>query len=198
MLLGALLASLLVTACRTAGPFVWVDVYKPSAAPVANYLIAAGDLLNVRVWNQDAMSAKVRVRTDGNISLPFVNDVAAVGLEPTALARRLQLRLKEFIVNPEVTVSLEEEAPLEVSAVGEVAHPGVFKLERNVLLVKLLATAGGLTEMAHRDGIYVLRYGEGQDVKTPVRIRFKYEDLLQARGSAGTFRLRPGDVVVVE
>lgn len=200
LLFAAALLVSAVLACRSAGEFVWVDAYKPSSAAVASgaYVIGAGDSINVKVWNQEAMSAKVRVRDDGMISLPFVHDVEAVGLEPTELAKRIQTKLKDYIVNPEVTVSLEEEAPMEISVLGEVAKPGVLKIERNVLLVKVIASAGGLNDLAHQDGIYVLRYSAGAERKSPMRIRFRYRDLVQAQGQAATFRLRSGDVVVVE
>ena len=75
--------------CTHVGDFVWVDAYQGAASPASlSYVIAPGDLLNVRVWNQEAMSARVRVRGDGMISLPFLNDVEAAGLEPPVLARR--------------------------------------------------------------------------------------------------------------
>jgi polysaccharide export outer membrane protein len=190
---------LLFAACAPVGEYVWVDAYQQPTLPSKNvYLVSVGDLLSVRVWNQDAMSARGRVRADGMISLPFINDVEAVGLEPTALARRIQTKLKEYIVNPVVTVSVEEQAAREVSILGEVAKPGVYKLEYDTDLLKVLATAGGLTQIAGRDRIFVLRYGENENPRVPIRIRFTYRSLTQAEGNAARFRLRSGDVVVVE
>jgi polysaccharide export outer membrane protein len=196
----ALLGAALVGGCGTTGPYVWVEAYKPPGGQVApGYTIVVGDVLNVRVWNQEAMSTKAKVRPDGMISLPLVHDVEAAGLEPGALAKRLQGKLREFVVNPEVTVSLEDEAPFEVSVLGMVGKQGVVKLERNSFLVKAIAAAGGLNDLASKDGIYVLRYGDNAaDARAPVRIRFKYDALVRAEGPAATFRLRPGDVVVVE
>lgn len=197
-LAAALALSALALGCRAAsGPFVWSDAYRPPAPAAGGYVIAPGDALSVRVWNQEGMSGKARVRADGMISLPFVHDVKAAGLDPAALAQALQKKLKEYIVNPEVTVSLEEEATFEVSVLGEVAHGGVFKMERDPLLVKVLANAGGLNELARRDGIYVIRYADDPG-KPPIRIRFTYASLTQAKGPAALFRLRAGDVVVVE
>jgi polysaccharide export outer membrane protein len=73
-----------------------------------------------------------------------------------------------------------------------VAHPGTVAIERNAGLLQALANAGGLTETASRDDIYVLR-----STPVPRRIRFTYE-LLTKNPPTSTFRLRPGDVVVVE
>jgi hypothetical protein len=63
------------------------------------YVIGAGDVLQVRVFQQEAMSARVRVRHDGKVSLPMVNDWSPPGKTPAELAAELQTRLKEFINN---------------------------------------------------------------------------------------------------
>ena len=77
---------------------------------------------------------------------------------------------------------------------GEVLHPGVYVLESNAGVAQALASAGGFTEFAHRDRIFVVRRQAGNSV----RIRIRYEDLSSARGQAAALQLRPGDVVVVE
>jgi polysaccharide export outer membrane protein len=186
-------------ACRSVGSYVWVDAYKDPLPDRPAYSISRGDLISVRIWNQDNISGRARVRPDGMISLPFVSDVEAAGLEPAALARRLQAKLKEFVVNPMITVALEEQAALEVSVVGEVTRPGVYRIDQDPTVLKALANAGGLTPLAGRDRIFVLRPTEGSPgAATPVRIRFTYEGLAHVEGPAARFRLRSGDVVVVE
>ncbi len=197
LLLGAALAT---GACRHIGEYIWVDdvaVEQSRGAPL-EYVIAVGDLLNVRVWNQDAMSARARVRSDGKISLPFLNDVEAAGLQPAVLARRLQTRLKDYVVNPVVTISLEEAKPLQVSVLGEVARPGVYPIEPGAGVLNALAAAGGMTDFASKDRIFVMRRGYWADNPNPVRIRFTYQALSQAQGRAAGFRLKADDVVVVE
>jgi polysaccharide export outer membrane protein len=190
----------LAVGCTHVGEFVWVDGYKePLQEPRSGYVISRGDVIFVRVWNQDSLSGRARVRADGMISLQFVNDVEAAGLEPTVLAQRLQVKLKEFIVNPVVAVSVEETAPLQVSVMGEVTTPGVYEIERHAGVLSAIASAGGLTQLAGRDRIFVLRGGgRPEDSNRTVRIRFTYQALAHAEGNAGKFRLRAGDVVVVE
>lgn len=195
-----MLAVLTVLAgCAPVGQFVWVDAYRnPTPAAKDAYVISPGDLISVRVWNQEGMSAHTRVRDDGKISLPFLNDVPVAGVEPNMLAMRLQIQLKAFIVNPVVTVSLDEEAPYEISVIGEVIKPGIYRLERGAPVLKALAAAGGLTLTAGRDRIFVLRYPPGMESRQPTRIRFTYGELTQIAGLAAKFSLRSGDVVVVE
>jgi polysaccharide export outer membrane protein len=120
-------------------------------------------------------------------------------MEPAELGKRLEVKLKAFIVNPVVTVLVQERAPLRISVLGEVARPGAYDLEKGVGVLHAIAAAGGLSPFASDAGIYVLRSGYWADGnQAPARIRFRYSDLREGRAPAAVFRLRPGDVVVVE
>jgi polysaccharide export outer membrane protein len=183
--------------CKTTAPYVWVDSLPAQVEPAEKeYVIQPGDQLSVRIWGQDSMSARAKVRPDGRISLPFLDDVEAAGLTPSALGKRIQARLKEFVVNPVVTVSLEDLRPVSVSVLGEVVRPGQFQLEQGAGVLHALAAAGGMTTFADKDGIYVIRKRQGAG--DPERIRFTYQALSGAQGRAATFRLQGGDVVVVD
>ena len=195
----AMAALTALAACASTGsrPYVWVDdlVQPPSAerGPSDAYLIHPGDTLAVRVWGQDGMSGHARVREDGCISVLFLNDVEAAGLTPAVLSEQLQTRLKDFLAHPVVSVAVEEIKPIDVSVLGEVAHPGSYPLAPGAGLLQVLAAAGGLTDYANTDRVFVLRHDAG-----PARIRFHYQELTRAGGRAGSFVLRSGDVVVAE
>jgi polysaccharide export outer membrane protein len=160
------------------------------------YLIAVGDVLQVRVFQQEANSAKVKVRADGMVSLPLVHDILVAGKTPTALAIELQTRLRDYINTPLVTISLEESRPLTVSVLGEVTRPAVVTLDIGSGVLQALSAAGGLTDFAHRDGLFVLRNTPGQ--AKPSRIRFTWEALTSGDPKAVGFMLQAGDVVVAE
>ena len=177
--------------CRTVDSgFIWVDTLQGSVTE-GPYLIAPGDTLSVRIYNQEAISGNVRVRSDGMISMPFLNDVEAEGSTPAQLAQRLQSRLTGFLVNPVVTVALQEARPLEVSVIGEVKRAGIYRLEPGAGVLTALAAASGFNDFADRDRIFVLRGGK-------LRIRFTYAALSKSQERAAQFRLQPGDIVVVE
>jgi polysaccharide export outer membrane protein len=193
ILLGLLLGG--AAACgRSAGNFVWIDDF-PVARDTGAYTIGPGDKLNVQVWGNDKMSSQTTVRDDGRISVPLLDDVVAEGKTPEQLARGLetQLKAKKLVLDPHVTVLLEAPRPLSVTVMGEVARRGRYTLDPGAGIAEAIASAGGLTEFAHRDRIFVVR-------RTPslVRIRFTYEAIVSAKGHAFTFRLEPGDVVVAE
>jgi polysaccharide export outer membrane protein len=197
-LAGAAAVSALPLGCaHSPGTFVWVDqLPAPDVAPVSTaYLIGPGDLLSVQVFNHPEMSGRTRVRDDGKVSIPLLGDAPAASKAPTDLARDVGalLEARNLAVATRVTVLLEERAPLRVSVLGEVARPGFYPLDPGAGLAEALASAGGFTEFAHRDRLYVVRRSP-----EPVRVRFTYDALVRARGHAAAFRLRPGDVVVVE
>ena len=195
LVLTALFAAAPTAVRAQSDQFVWVDKYEDDSpvAPGGEYTIGPGDLLGVQVWDQDKMSARTRVRTDGRISLPFLNDVVAAGKGPVQLATEIQEGLKAIILTPRVTVTVEETQPLNISILGEVAKPGLHTLEVGAGVAQALASAGGLSQYAKKDRIFVLRPGPKQ-----ARIRFTYEAVTRNQGRAPLFRLRSGDVLVVE
>jgi polysaccharide export outer membrane protein len=189
--------ALAFSACpRPHAPFKWVDDFQETQTRGADgsCVISPGDQILIRVWNQEAMTTRARVRSDGRITVPLLNDVVAAGQPPAELAALLQTRLKDFFNNPVVAVAVEEQRPLSVSVMGEVAHPGTFSLEPGAGVLQALAAAGGLNDLADRDMIYVLRSsGSGLE-----RVRMTHEALVHLKGRAAHFKLQSGDVVVVE
>jgi polysaccharide biosynthesis/export protein len=182
------------SACAHEEHYVWVDDVPSSMVDTpAVYVIQPGDLLSIRVWNQDNMSTRVRVREDGKISVPFLNDVQAANKLSTVLAHEIEVGLKPYLNNPVVTVTIEEVRPLTVSVLGEVSKPGSFAMGSGAGVLQALAAAGGLTEFSDHDAIFVIRQGP-----PPNRIRFTLTQLTHATGKASAFRLKNDDVVFVE
>ena len=192
----ALVFGLLVgaAACAPSGPYIWADDYIAAVEkqPRQGYLLAVGDLVAVRVFGHEDLSVRERVRDDGKISLPILKDVDAAGLAPQALGDEVRARLKDYVNAPVVTVTVEESRPLVIPVLGEVTHPGQYTLEKGSGVLEALASAGGLTDYAHRDRIFVLRRQS-----PPVRIRTTFSGLSQG-GRASALRLQPGDCVIVE
>lgn len=194
------LCALLAGGCAPRAGGLPVEQVRLPPEPGPGYRIAAGDVLGVRVWNQESMSlARARVREDGRISVPFLNDVEVAGETPTLLAQRLENSLRSYVQNPVVTVTVEEIRPLRVSVIGQVTRPGLYDLERGAGVLSALAAAGGLTDWAHRDRVYVLRpTAATQGAAPPLRIRFTFGALTRAEPAASRFVLHQGDTVVVE
>lgn len=188
----AAVVALSVVGCGGTGPYVWVDSLPTSASGGGDVLIADGDVLNVRVFNQEPLSTKERVRNDGRISIPVIGEITARGKRPAQLAAEIQDRLKDIVKVPSVIVTFEAGTELKVSVVGEVRNSGVFQIEPGSNVLHALAAAGGLTDYADGDKVFVVRKS------LPQRVRFRYADLRSADPKSIAFPLLAGDVVVVE
>lgn len=192
---GALLAAWIVlslAACSSTGPYVWADTLPATASSSADVIVQDGDILNVRVFNQEPLSTRERVRSDGKIALPVIGEVIARGKRPAQLAAEIQDRLKAVVVAPSVSVVMEQEGAMKVSVVGEVKNAGVFEVQPGSNVLHALAAAGGLSDYADGDRVFVVRKS------LPQRVRFRFNDLRSADPKSVQFTLQNGDIVVVE
>ena len=94
-----LAAVIALSACSSHPP-------APSTAATADYSykIGPGDNVNIVVWRNPELSMSVPVRPDGKISSPLIDDLPAMGKDPSALARDIEKELGKFIRDPVVTV----------------------------------------------------------------------------------------------
>ena len=191
----ALLVASTVACASVKGPYVWVDQYR-DAAVTSEQTIMVGDILSLRVREDEKLQVpRARVRDDGRITMPLLDEIEVANRTPLQVARALETRLRneKLLTNPHVSVVIEESRQPSVSVLGAVARPGTYPLTPGAGVAEALASAGSLTEFAHRDRIFVLRR-----IPNPVRIRFTYRGLTGEQGPAASFRLRAGDVIVVQ
>ncbi len=157
------------------------------------YVIGHGDRLNITVWGQEGLDKDVIVQPDGKISLALVNDVPAVGLTVGALRKELEKRYKEFIFEPNVSITVQEIKSLKIYVIGEVNNPGEFDLLTYTDVLQAIAKAGGFTIYAKPNKIEIIRTFGGQKTKT----RFNYNQVLRGKNLQQNIPLKPGDVIVV-
>jgi polysaccharide biosynthesis/export protein len=195
------LTSLLVS-CSSAGSYVWASQLSPDLVARTNeqnVVIREGDVVSVRVFSQEALSTRAKVRSDGRIAMPVLGDVEVRGRRPSALKEELEGRLKDYVNAPSVTIGLEEVQPITVSVLGEVSNAGSFPLDPRATVAQALASAGGLTDFAIKDRIFVVRARKALSVGgSPLRVRFTFEDISRGDAASARFVLQDGDLVVVE
>lgn len=157
----------------------------------AGYRIGVDDSLYISVWREPDLSTQVMVRPDGVITLPLVNDLKVAGMTTEELKNTLTDRLKAFVNEPQVTVTVRDIRSRKVFLVGQAGHPGSFMMTGNMTVLELLAQAGGVSQFGKSESIYVLRNENGHQVRIP----FKYKRVIQ--GKMQDVLLEPGDMVVV-
>ncbi|MDH4155025.1 MAG: polysaccharide biosynthesis/export family protein [Nitrospira sp.] len=168
---------------------------KLSNAVSNEYVIGAEDVLDITVWRNPDLSRQVQVRPDGRFSMPIIRDVVAVGKTPNRLAEEMANRLKEYVQNPVVAVSLKEVNSSNIFLLGEVTSPGKYPLKSKTTLLQGITVAGGFKETAARNQIVIFRFTD----TAPGLKRFtaSYDDIVLRDGVADNFELKPGDTLVV-
>ncbi len=159
------------------------------------YTIGAEDILEITVWRNQDLSKTVQVRPDGRFSLPVIRDVVAVGKTPSQLADEITRKLKEYVQNPVVAISVKEVNSYSIFVLGEVVRPGKYPLKSKTTLLQGITIAGGFTPVAARNQVVIFRFGEnGSGMQT---LTSSYDDIVLRGGIAGNLELRAGDTVVV-
>ncbi len=168
-----------------------------AAAPYVSgdYKIGPEDVVEVIIWRNADLSKVVIVRPDGNISLPLVGDVRAVGMTAVDLAKDIKYRLKDYKNDPSVSVVVQQVNSYNVYVMGEVVKPGRFQLKSFTTTLQAISLAGGFTQFAVKNKIFVLRKLPGSGAET--RINVRYDDIISGADTAQNIVLIPGDTVVV-
>jgi polysaccharide export outer membrane protein len=158
------------------------------------YTVKAGDVLSVAVWKEpDLTSNAVLVRPDGTFSFPLVGQVDAHGKTVQELQNLITERLKKYISDPVVTVSVHEIKGNKVYVIGQVTKPGDFVVNPSVNVMQALSMAGGGTAFASLNNIIILRRTSSGQVALP----FHYNDVVHGKDLQQNVELQAGDIVVV-
>lgn len=156
------------------------------------YIITPGDVLQLNVWKEPNLSvAGIPVRPDGQISLSLLGDIPAAGMTPMGLGKDIAERLKKYMTDPLVTVTVSAVAAKEIYFIGEVGKIGPLALTPGLTPLQAIAAAGGLTPYAKKK-LYILRKGPKGELKIP----FDYKKALKSGDQQGVV-LQPGDTIVV-
>jgi len=157
------------------------------------YVIGTDDVLSIVYWKDKDMSADAKVRPDGRIALPLINEVVAAGLTPEQLHRRLTEESKKYMEDANITVVVREINSRKAFITGEVHKPGPYPLTAPTTVMQLIALAGGLREYADAKKIMIMRSENGRQISLP----FNYKDVAAGKKLDQNIELKPGDTVVV-
>jgi polysaccharide export outer membrane protein len=158
------------------------------------YQIGAGDVLQIMVWKEpDASVPSVVVRPDGKITMPLLKAVDVMGLTPTQAERMITERLSKFIEDVSVAVVVTGINSKKVYVVGAVRREGPIALQYRMSVLQALSEAGGLTDYAKRNKIYVLRTENGKQFRFP----FNYNAVIKGEQMEQNIWVQPDDTIIV-
>lgn len=167
-------------------PTTTTEVYE-------GYRIGAEDLLFISVWKEEELQREVTVRPDGGISFPLAGNLQVAGKTVPEVEAEITRRIRRYIPEAVVTVSVKTISGYSVFVIGKVENPGQFTLGRYVDVIQALTLAGGVTPFANEDNISILRRSDAKEIV----FKFDYSDVKKGKNLQQNITLQSGDVVVV-
>lgn len=179
-----------------------IAVEQVSAMPIPDpadkiakdiYLIGPYDRLTIKVFGVEELTAeKILVDGSGNVTFPLIGNINVVGKSSAAIATEIENRLRpNYILDPHVSVNIEESDYQFVTVDGEVRRPGQYPVRGTMSLIRAIAMAEGTTQYTQLDDVVVFRTAQNK----------KYAALynLEAirRGNYDDPDIYPNDVIVV-
>lgn len=130
----------------------------PRALSEEDYLLGHGDVLDiVFLFNPELNQSNIRIRPDGKISLPYLDDIEVLGFTVPRLDSLLTEHFAKILVKPNITVIVKEFERRLVYVLGEVGNPGGFPMEKGMTILDALALGKGLSGDAKRNSVMVVR-----------------------------------------
>lgn len=155
------------------------------------FVLGAEDQITVLIYGSPEFSGAHMIRPDGKITMPFLGDVTAAGSTPLELSGAIKERLKKYIVDPDVSVSVSAVNSKRYYIQGEVNRTGEYKLLVPTKVLEALVNAGGFRDFANQKKIVIMRV-------TGERLNFNYRDVIKGKNMDQNIYLKPGDIIIVK
>ena len=157
------------------------------------YRIGPGDVLDISVWKNVDLTRQMAVLPDGTIHFPLVKEVKVEGLTVGELETVIIDRLKKYVPEPDLSISIVQVNSMLIYVIGKVNNPGRFAINTQIDVLQALAIAGGLNPFAKDKEIAIFRKNSGE---TQI-FGFNYEEVSEGKNLAQNITLQRGDVIVV-
>ena len=155
--------------------------------------LGPGDVIEIRVFQQEDMTAPYTVSSAGTITFPLIGQVQASDKTPVQLETEIRDRLADgYLQNPQVSILVKQSNSRKIDVFGQVRRPGSLSFRDGMTITEAISSAGGFTGMAKRDSVRVTR---SEDDGSEQRYVLPVESI--GKGSAPNFYMRPGDIVYV-
>lgn len=155
-------------------------------------LIGPLDTIQVEVFNIPELNREIQVDASGRIAMPLAGTIDARGKTAEELARTIETSLRShYVRNPQVVVNIKSSVSQVVTIDGQVVEPGLYPVTNEMTLMRVIASAKGLTEYARDDDVVILRTVGGR------RMAGLYNIAAIRRGMYGDPPVYANDVVVV-
>jgi polysaccharide export outer membrane protein len=176
------------------------EAQASTPSPGRDYRLSSNDLVAITVYRHEDLGANQRIDASGRVRIPLLGpiDIAGLSLRDAERVIREAFREERILVDPQVSVRIQEYSIKQVSVLGEVENPGpvAFAIEKHRMdLREVIAQAGGFTSVAKEGDIQIFRRTETGDEEV---IEVDFDDLVSSRRDRGEgFFVYDGDVIFV-
>ena len=165
------------------------------AADNDSYVLAPNDVVEIKVFQEDDLESKLRISQKGTITFPLIGVVSIGGKTPQDAAATIRAALaKDFLVNPQVTLTVMDYNKRRFTVLGQVQRAGSFDMpdREKITLLDAIAMAGGYTRIADPTKITLRRKTGGKE--TVMRFNAK---AIARDGSVAPVEIQPGDIITI-
>lgn len=164
-----------------------------SGSNTNQYLLGPQDELEISVWKEDDLNKTVVVRPDGAINFPLAGEIFVAKKTVGQVQKEISRKIKNYIPEAVVTVSVAKVAGYRVYVLGKVNNPGEYILGSYVDVMQALTLADGFTPYASENDVKILRRQSGKKLM----IEFDYSEVIRGKNLDQNITLLSGDIVVV-
>ncbi len=160
-----------------------------------NYVLQAGDLVDIKVFMEPNMDRVLRISSNGTVTYPLVGNIRIGGYSVSDAEIQLAEKLKYYIKNPQVSMLIKEYSNKMVYVLGQVKKPSELSIppEKTITVLEAITSVGGFTDIANTSKIKVLRMENGKQKSIDVDV-----NAITKQGKKSLdIELLPGDVVFV-
>lgn len=160
------------------------------------YIIEAGDELDIDVYRHTDLSLELTVSPQGTINYPLIGEMEVAGKTPSQLRDEIAMKLAQgYVIEPNVSVNIKELGSRKVYVLGQVETPGGYEigLDYPVSVIQAVSMAGGFSGGAAKTRVLLIR----REGNTTTLSNLNLKQVMKRKTAQFDLALRKGDIVYV-
>ncbi len=160
-----------------------------------DYTLGEGDVLEIKVYENDDLATVARVSSSGTIRVPLVGEINVKGMSVSQVSQKIESLLADgFLVDPQVDVFIKEHRSKQAIILGQIRNPGQYELRGEITFLEFISKAGGLTSDAGSTAI-IKRVNTKEDQKDKLVIDL--EKLIKKGDTSLNISIRDKDSIYI-
>ena len=157
------------------------------------YTVGEGDVLEIKVYENEDLSSTVRVSSSSTIRVPLIGEISIKGMTVSQIAAKIEALFADgYLVSPQVDVFISEHRSKKATILGQIRNPGQYEVRGKVTFLEFISTAGGLTPDAGDSA--TIKRGNGKKTK---QIEIDLEKLIEGGDTSLNIPIQDNDNIYI-